>query len=310
MVRISSSFADHRLPLVVGLLIALPWLNPFASGPAPAVVPLLVSWACAALLLGMAGLSVLRLNRDQFVAAIACAWLAAALLSAVMGLLQYFGLAKSLSPWVSTGTMGDAFGNLRQRNQFATLTSIGLAALLWRVAAAPAGTKSTARKIQWLVWGAAALLLAAGNAASGSRTGLLQWWLLAGLGLLWWFQTQRQNPRVPSFNARFAVTAFFALAAYLVCLWVLPWLLFVTTGVESGGLLGRFNEEVGCSSRRILWANVLHLIAQKPWLGWGWNELGFAHFMTLYPGQRFCDILDNAHNLPLHLAVELACPSR
>jgi hypothetical protein len=30
--------------------------------------------------------------------------------------------------------------------------------------------------------------------------------------------------------------------------------------------------------------------------------------MTLYPGARFCDILDNAHNLPLHLAVELGIP--
>jgi hypothetical protein len=53
---------------------------------------------------------------------------------------------------------------------------------------------------------------------------------------------------------------------------------------------------------------VLHLIAQKPWLGWGWGELDYAHFMTLYPGARFCDILDNAHNLPLHLAVELGLP--
>jgi hypothetical protein len=53
---------------------------------------------------------------------------------------------------------------------------------------------------------------------------------------------------------------------------------------------------------------VLHLIAQKPWLGWGWGELDYAHFITLYPGARFCDILDNAHNLPLHLAVELGVP--
>jgi hypothetical protein len=28
----------------------------------------------------------------------------------------------------------------------------------------------------------------------------------------------------------------------------------------------------------------------------------------LYPGDRFCDILDNAHNLPLHLAVTLGIP--
>jgi hypothetical protein len=63
-----------------------------------------------------------------------------------------------------------------------------------------------------------------------------------------------------------------------------------------------------CSSRWLLWSNVLHLIAQKPWLGWGWNELDFAHYAMLYNGPRFCEILDNAHNLPLHLAVELGMP--
>jgi hypothetical protein len=64
-----------------------------------------------------------------------------------------------------------------------------------------------------------------------------------------------------------------------------------------------------CSSRTVLWSNVLHLMAQHPWRGWGWGELDFAHFTTLYPGARFCDILDNAHNLPLHLAVELGIPA-
>jgi hypothetical protein len=47
---------------------------------------------------------------------------------------------------------------------------------------------------------------------------------------------------------------------------------------------------------------------QKPWLGWGWGETDLAHFLTLYKGQRFCDILDNAHNLPLHFALEFGVP--
>jgi hypothetical protein len=54
---------------------------------------------------------------------------------------------------------------------------------------------------------------------------------------------------------------------------------------------------------------VLHLIGLKPWTGWGWGELGYAHYITLYDGPRFCHILDNAHNLPLHLAVELGAPA-
>jgi hypothetical protein len=58
----------------------------------------------------------------------------------------------------------------------------------------------------------------------------------------------------------------------------------------------------------ILWANVMELITVHPWTGWGWGELKFAHFITPYTGARFCDILDNAHNLPLHLAVTLGVP--
>ncbi len=52
----------------------------------------------------------------------------------------------------------------------------------------------------------------------------------------------------------------------------------------------------------------MHLITERPWTGWGWGALDQAHFMAVYPGPRFCDILDNAHNLPLHLAVELGIP--
>jgi hypothetical protein len=69
--------------------------------------------------------------------------------------------------------------------------------------------------------------------------------------------------------------------------------------------IASFNEsELGPSL-----ASRLHLIAQQPWLGWGWGELSFAHYVTLYDGPRFVEILDNAHNLPLHLAVELGIPA-
>ena len=79
--------------------------------------------------------------------------------------------------------------------------------------------------------------------------------------------------------------------------------------VSTHGTFARMRQDDACNSRLTLWSNVLHLIAQKPWLGWGWGELDYAHFITLYNGPRFCDILDNAHNLPLHLAVELGVPA-
>jgi hypothetical protein len=95
--------------------------------------------------------------------------------------------------------------------------------------------------------------------------------------------------------------------AYAVAAAALP-LLAGLDPLMSGAWARLRTGDAACSSRMTLWRNVLHLIAQKPWMGWGWGELDYAHFITLYPGERFCNILDNAHNLPLHLAVELGLP--
>ena len=264
----------------------VPWLNPHATGLSPAVSTWLVCAFCA----GMIALFRLHVSVQN----VAATWLVAAVLSACLGLLQYFGYAQALAPWAHPSSLGEAFANLRQRNQFATLTSIGLLALLWH------GYKRCAKQeavlLSAVLW---AILLALGNAVSGSRTGLLQWFFIFVIYGTFWKNVVRKRV--------FAVVLV-ALVAYTAASLMLPWVLGLATGIQSDGLLGRFSEESGCTSRLTLWSNVLHLIAQKPWLGWGWGELDFAHFITLYPGPRFCEILDNAHNLPLHLAVELGVP--
>jgi O-antigen ligase len=273
------------------VFITLPWLNPFAPGPAPAVVPLLFSWACAAALFGACAPLSPRFPPERLVTAAAWAWLFAGLLSSAMGLCQYLGAGAAFSPWMNQTGLGEAFANLRQRNQFASLTNIALAALLWL------GMKGGfAGRRQWLAWVAAGLL-AAGNAASSSRTGLLQLFLLCALSWAWGGWRQPWVRRV----------LLAAVLAYALAVLALPWL----AGFElpGHGVLARLRAgDAVCASRLTLWSNVLQLIAQKPWFGWGWGELDYAHYMTLYPGARFCDILDNAHNLPLHLAVELGIP--
>jgi len=283
--------------IAVFLFIVLPWLNPFSPGPSPAVMPWLVT-------LGSLAFVLLGAARVRLADVAASAWLAAALISALLGLLQYFGATAVFGPWVNSTGMGEAFANLRQRNLFATLTNIGLAALLWWVAesqSAPAAagdaSRAVARSWQPAVSVAAALLLGLGTAASSSRTGMVQLVLLLALAFMWGSWRQSAIRRV----------LIVAALAYAVAAFALPLL----AGLDSRatGILARLHEQTpACASRLTLWANVLHLIAQKPWFGWGWGELDYAHFITLYPGLRFCDILDNAHNLPLHLAVELGVP--
>lgn len=274
--------------IVTFVLIALPWLNPFAPGPSAAVVPWLVTLTCTALML-------LSLPRERPEEVIAAAWLAAALLSAELGVMQYFGATGPLGSWVNSTGLGEAFANLRQRNQFATLTNIGLGALLWFAVR----VRTLEQRRQWAHAGLllAAVLLGVGNAASSSRTGLLQLLVLALLVWTWgdWKDAITRSVMLS------------AIAAYAVAALTLPGLAGLDPNTT--GILARLSDsDRPCGSRLTLWFNVWHLITLKPFTGWGWGKLDFAHFVTLYPAGRFCDILDNAHNLPLHLAVELGLP--
>lgn len=328
-------------------LMALPFLFPLASGPSANVWQQLATWTCAALLLlaqpaalpgrgvlvwltviggaillGRVSGSVLDLYAATAVAvvawmacvgaglarapvarqaALACGLLAAGLLSAVLGLLQYYGLAAPLVPWTTAPDLGQAYGNLRQRNQFATLISMALIAALW------VHGNGGRRARRALVPMSALLLLAL--AASTSRTGLLQLLLISGISAwLAWRERHRLQGQAGPTSARLPPPwALLALIpAYFAAAWLLP--LFAGSGVE--GMMHRLREGAPAAhSRLVLWGNVLELIARHPWTGWGWGELSFAHYSTLYQGPRFVEILDNAHSLPLHLAVELGIPA-
>lgn len=347
---------------ILVLCIALPWLNPFASSPSTAVIPLLVSWmlaACAllavvelpllktrwtltervvfAVLLAWLAASLLwvpqvvdRALTAGLVASLMCVWvmaavgrraavdesllrwlvlglLAAAVISAVLGMLQYLGLARELSPWVNQPLKGDAFANLRQRNQFASLTSLGLVILLGWVGAQSKGHSMSRGGWAWVLL--LLNVLAAGVACSVSRTGAVQWVLVGVLMAAWgWRTTQRED----GFGQGLKWLALSAPVWMAVWSVVMPWLALQTTGEWGASMLlrvaGQAQDYAACGGRRVLWANVLTLIAQQPWLGWGWGETDYAHFMTSYSSLRFCDMLDNAHDFPLHLALELGVP--
>ena len=274
------------------LLLIIPWIQPLSAGPSRNAWPWLISVAC------MAGLVLLR--RHWRAALIAQAALAAALISCAFALLQYFGWASAWAPWVAAMGPGEGVANLRQRNQFADLTAIGLVALVYLLARARITGRSA------LLGLLALALLAAGHASSASRTGLLAW-VIVWLGALWF--CWRSNKAAVGL-----ITG--ALVLYLCASAALPPALDALQaqrGLASpcaGSACSALDRLAasGSDSRWALWRNVLTLIAQRPWTGWGWNELDYAHYITLFEGPRFSDKLDNAHNLPLHLAVELGLP--
>jgi O-antigen ligase len=283
--------------------LALPFLLALASAATAALVTWLAGDLPSALAISAAGVlaaSALTLTTGSGIAASQAPWLgvfaallAAGLCSTVVGALQVFVPDAAAGSWLArSGIAGRAVGNLRQPNHLATL-------LLWSAVAvvpllsgsAPQPARAAGR------WALAALfaLTLFGVVLSGSRTGALGVaWLVA------WGLFDRSLPRF----ARALL-----LASPLICLAgnaLLSW----WASLHNLGALGmstRVGEADISNARFSIWSNALALIAEQPWFGVGFGNFNLAWTLTPFP-DRNPQFFDHAHNLPLHLAVELGVP--
>jgi O-antigen polymerase len=279
------------------VFLALPWL----IGAAPGPVAQIGAWAAALLVIAVLLIS-------QSLRAWPVSLLFAAGLSVGMAGLQYLGWAAGFSPWLAQAGAGEMLANLRQRNQFASLMALGflaaLALLAWnsnsrKAYDVSAAAASAARvRLPRLVFGLSLLvaLLGFGNALSGSRTGFLQWLAVLGLLLIW--------RRSLILGWKWVAGA--AALGYMLGMIAAPRLAELL-GHLNAGLLGRASDS-NAFSRLALWSNVWELVLQKPWGGWGAGSLAYAHYSTSFAGTRFMEMLDNAHNLPLHMAFIFGLP--
>jgi Virulence factor membrane-bound polymerase, C-terminal/O-Antigen ligase len=258
----------------------------------------------SALIAGLSVLSMTYVGIDRFedvdqALLFSKAWVLVALLSCSFALLQFLSFEYWLAPWISKSSDGSAYANLRQRNQFASLCGIGYICILYLRQISPLNNNRQLHQKIGLVWcyWIALTILAIGNGLSSSRTGAVQWVLILATVLLW------RN----SLRAGVRRLAYGGLGIYALVVAVMPWFA-QWVGNSNTGLWGRAQEvAVAGVGRMALYSNVIDLIAMKPWFGWGWRELAYAHYSTHFD-VRFVELLDNAHNLPLHLAVELGVP--
>ena len=273
--------------VLVGAIALACLVNP-SYGPSPQVLQSLIALGAA-----IAWLLLRPVSLSRAAAWLALALVLAATLNGVIAIVQYFGAIESSNILISSASLGEAYGNLRQRNQLATLLAIGLASAWYLRAAAREGAARAAL-------GLCVVVMSAACALTSSRTGLLQWVILCGLaGVAPWLGAARW----------WRGWALLAAGAYVLALVAVPPLVEWATGESPTTLAARLSTDLGCFSRKVLWSNALYLIAQHPWLGWGVGSMDYAHHVTLYPGERFCLIVDNAHNLFLHVGVELGLPA-
>lgn len=289
-----SGFDSNQLrKLPVGLVLtgtllgAFIWLWPYTHGPLSQFWPNFIAWMTG-LALWLLLLTTKREARERTVVA---GWLLAAFLSALLGLLQYFDGEADLFPFIAQALPGHAYANTRQVNHLATLLNVGLLCVMWLLRVG---------RIPFLYAMLLAAPMAIALAGTASRGGAVQ---LALIGVLTIWVGGREGRGI---LLRWWT---FVFAVYVTSALALPWLLEILSGSPAERrLASRMAVESTCSSRLVLWRNVWDLIVAKPVTGWGWEGLRLGHYMTEFEDMRFCSMLTNAHNLPLHLATELGVP--
>lgn len=214
-------------------------------------------------------------------------WWAAGLFNVVLALVQVFAPGWCDGNWIAeTSYVGRAVGNLRQPNHLSSL-------LTWAAIASVALLEF--RRLDRRIVVPSFVLLVFAIVLTASRTGLVSMALLAVWGV-----ADRRLSR----PARLLL-----LSAPLV--YAIGWLGMAEWAKLAHATFGgatRLSAEGDISSSRFaIWSNTLAMIRQQPWTGVGWGEFNFAWTLTPFP-QRPVAFFDHAHNLPLHLLVELGIP--
>jgi len=207
----------------------------------------------------------------------------AGLLSVGIQLHQWLGLEYSTT-WIVEGSTGRPFSNIRQPNQLATLLLWGLLALAW------GGVRGYIRP--------AVLLLAAGYflfglALTESRTA---WLGICILGIASWYW----RALLPWRGGHWVVAVF--IGGFFVVVWMIPAIneaLFLDVRDQSLGDLVRLSGE----TRPQIWALFLQAATLRPWFGYGWNQLTYAHLAVALDQPALFVLYAHSHNLFLDLVL-------
>jgi O-antigen ligase len=279
--------AVAALALLFMASLAAGLLGSVVKGPAFAFAALT---AAAAVVLVAAASSAAG-GRTEHVArmrAFHLALLMAGALSAVVAWLQIFAPHWTDGIWISaSGGGGRAVGNMRQSNHLSTLLLFAAAALV-----ALTDGHRLGRGMAWCLM----FLLMVGAVLSGSRTGSVGVLVMAIWGLL-------DGKLLRSTRTLLVATPLLYATAWLG---VFGWAEYSGTALGAADRLSSAGGET-TGNRLVAWRNTLDLIAANPWRGVGFGEFNFA--LTLTPfDHRSSESPIHAHNLPLHLIVELGLP--
>ena len=212
----------------------------------------------------------------------------AALLSVGLQLHQWLQL-DLMDIWLMGNGYGRPFANFGQPNQLGTLLLWGILALGW------AALRTYIRPVVMVM---ATVFLLFGLALTASRTA----WIGVGLLVLaaWYWRSLwpwRSAPRI--------------VTALAICFYIFGWIIPVmTSSLLLSSVEGELEALARLSSetRPQVWALFLDAIWQRPWLGYGWNQVVTAHLAVAADHPPLRVLFSHAHNLFLDLLLWCGIP--
>ena len=212
------------------------------------------------------------------------------LLSALAGYAQHFDVYGTFGGLVLRKTAQDVYGNLAQRNHFANYVVLAMVSLVYLFAR---------RFIRLRTLVGCAMFMLPALALSGSRSiWLYLAVLLAISGSVRVCGGAGEHRRIA--GALLGLTAMFVAAQWVASL---PFFQ-VGAPIPLGERL--FEEGASGSIRLQLWREALAMFLQSPWLGVGFGNFAWQHFLQQAQGPVAVvdGLFNNAHNVVLHALAE------
>lgn len=230
-------------------------------------------------------LSLITENRERLMQNISYLLLGVSVLSGLMAILQWLNLESSVYGIMQLDA-SRPYANFGQPNHLATFLVMGLMGALYLYERNKAPV--------WLLL-ASSVLIIFSIALTQSRTS----WVVCIFILLYCGYKQHKN------QPRLSTTKLFLYCVFLfIFAGLLPFLkqFLVTLGFDIANTAS-ISERAGSGHERIqIWMQFVHAIAERPWVGYGWEQTSIAQ-MAVFHLQPTYAWVKSAHNVILDLLV-------
>lgn len=211
----------------------------------------------------------------------------AAFISVGIQLHQWLGLDE-MDIWSMGPSLGRPFANFGQPNQLASFLFWGILAIAWGYIKGLLRPAVAVIAILFLVWGIA---------LTHSRTAWIALMILNLAG--WYWREYWPNKKLPWIL--FCVSLYFICSAIFIGWFNVAFELNLPNVTDE---LGRMGGEI----RPRAWLMFIDAVLQKPWFGYGMNQVAIAQLMTAPDHQALFGVFSHSHNLFLDFCLWFGLP--